>query len=198
MIRRLLLTLALLPTLAWAKSVRVKWKPVKGAAKYELEIGQADRVLTSTKLPATAGSWKGKFPPGYYYYRLRAVDAFEVPGEWSRRKVIVVWPKAPRPEFPRTGDAVKLSERPVELHWSIEEPADGFVVEWQRIPGGIQTSRLPGSAREFRIPDAKPGDYRWRLRAFVQPADRLPAELSHTVTDASSELTVWSQFKVRE
>ena len=74
---------------AHAKAVRVKWKPLEGAVKYELQVSQGDRIVAKETLSSELTLWRGKLSPGYYHYQLRAIDRFDRPGDWSAPKAII-------------------------------------------------------------------------------------------------------------
>ena len=93
-------TVKVAPTFAWA--------PVKGAARYEFQLAADDKFESIVGL-RREGTFKTKntfatvplalaeSPPSHgYFWRVRAIDAKDAVGRWSRvSKIVKSWPDVP-------------------------------------------------------------------------------------------------------
>src|SRR4051794_24748275 len=74
-----------------AKSVAVKWKEIKGAHGYEIQVQKEGAIISQKKTDET--EWTGSLDVGVYSYQIRAIDRVKRPGVWSQPKALVVAPK---------------------------------------------------------------------------------------------------------
>lgn len=63
------------------KRVKLAWDEVEDSKSYELEIYKEEVLLLQEKL--TSLMWQGDLGPASYKYRVRAIDEFNRPGEWT-------------------------------------------------------------------------------------------------------------------
>lgn len=70
------------------KKVKLSWDSVNEATDYELEIKNQEKVLMTEKVKAL--EWETRLPVGNYSYRVRAIDEFGRPGEWTTEEVFEI------------------------------------------------------------------------------------------------------------
>lgn len=185
---------------AFAKAVRVKWKPLEGAAKYELQVGHGSQVVAQELLSAELTLWRGRLNPGYYFYQLRAIDRFDRPGDWSSPKAIVIKPDRPQATAPPAGSTVRLvnGKSRLLLKWVAKDRGTRFLVEWQRESGTVTSVPMPLDASEYEIVEPEAGEYRWRVKSFVEAEGALPDGTPNPFgTVADSDYSGWWNFRVR-
>jgi len=158
-----------------AKSVKLQWNPVEGAASYEIQIltENGSAVVHKTEDPY----WKGQLGPGAYTYQIRAIDEAKREGTWSEPKSLAVMPEAPHPKFPKDGEKIQTYAPSVstELKWEPVPGASKYVVELQK-DGGTPT-RTEVDQAKLDLKNLSDGKYKWSVKAVVQPHGRTPASL---------------------
>lgn len=162
---------------AYAKKVRIRWKAVPGATRYELEFRRGDTVAATQETSENVTGLRVILPPGRYRYRLRAYDRAERPGEWSRDLPLTVSPTKPKPSWPADGTKWTLRNVADEarLGWTDGEKPDRWRVEVVR-DGKAETHFVSGRDEPaFIFAEPESGHYRWRVRGEVGgPVEPLP------------------------
>jgi hypothetical protein len=75
---------------AFAKKAVIEWESMEGAQSYEIEF-QNEGKKHIEKTHQT--NWKKELNPGVYQYRIRGVDQFKRPGEWSEWANLILMPE---------------------------------------------------------------------------------------------------------
>ena len=179
MLTSLLFCLAALlsfPTLSEAKEIFIEWKPIEGAVQYDLEIQDGEKPILKKLLDDT--TWKGSLKPGFYEYRLRAVDKIERPGQWSSMHTLVVLPIPPEPGFPKDGGKV-----------ATYRAGGGFKLKWDNAGTSVHKYQVEvkrgerivyqgtTSDTELFVKGLRPGNYSWNVRSVVEASGRVPASM---------------------
>jgi hypothetical protein len=131
------------------------WRPVSKAAKYEFQLS-ADPAFESIVLGHGRGSFFTRntsasvdeaLADGAYYWRVRAIDARDHAGRWSRvRSLTKRWSSSPVLLEPRAGESVTYPQTPLVLRWAPVDGAFKYVVRVATDPG------LANSALGARVP----------------------------------------------
>jgi len=70
------------------KRVKLAWDEVEDSKSYELEIYKEEVLLLQQSFSAL--EWQGKLEAASYKYRVRAIDEFDRPGEWTAFEAFTV------------------------------------------------------------------------------------------------------------
>ncbi|MDP9346067.1 MAG: hypothetical protein M3P44_10145 [Actinomycetota bacterium] len=150
------------------------WKPVRRAARYELQVS-ADKAFGSTllslKTTNTAGTLLRTLQDGTYYWRVRAVSAADNAGAWSKtRSVVKDWSAAPQLQSPSDATAVNWPATPLALRWSSVPGAGAYLVSVGTDPGlstlvvGTASKPVETEGTAFALPTTLPaGTYYWAV-----------------------------------
>jgi hypothetical protein len=155
------------------------WKPVKGAARYELELS-ADSGFNSTvqiqshaslKTLNTFAAADKALPNGTYYWHVRSLDADNAAGAWSKpRSLRKSWTTQPVPQSPGDGTEGSFPNAPIVLSWSSVARAYKYLVYISTDPalGSLAVSDggqpIETSANAYAITGAlAPGRYYWAV-----------------------------------
>ena len=157
------------------------WKPVPGAATYDVEVAAGDHfatpTFTSTNFPLTftSPSSVGALPDDSYSWRVRAKDVTGQPGPWSPYSAFTkVW-ATPTPTAPAE-DAIVMTPL---LRWDPIEGAEGYQVQISNHPYTFTGDRVVinqetanNAWAPLRADSTKnffPGaDYFWRIRPILR------------------------------
>jgi hypothetical protein len=109
-------TVSALPTFSW--------KPVSGAAKYQVQVA-SDQSFSSLTYGGdfftrnTRATLKRAMADGTIWWRVRASDAGGKASSWSpARKITKVWGQDPVPLYPADGATLTYPANPFRLTWS--------------------------------------------------------------------------------
>lgn len=162
---------------AYAKKVRIRWKPLPGATRYELEFRRGETVTATRESAENVTDLRVILPPGRYRYRLRGYDRADRPGEWSRDLPLVVSPTKPKLTTPADDSKITLrgGSEEARLLWTDGEKPDRWRLELVR-DGKAETHFIAGTDEPaWEIAEPESGKYRWRVRGEVGgPVDTLP------------------------
>lgn len=168
---------ALASPCAHAKKVRIRWKPLPGATRYELEFRRGEAVATTKETAENVTDLRVTLAPGRYRYRLRGYDRADRPGEWSRDLPLTVSPTKPKTALPADGTkwTLRTGDDVVKLTWTDAEKPDRWRLEVVR-DGHLETRFVSANDEPAsEIAEPENGKYRWRVRGEVGgPVDALP------------------------
>jgi hypothetical protein len=161
---------------ASAKKVSIEWKPLKGAASYEIEIQRDGKSVARKKVQDP--EWSGELPFGIFAYQIRGVDRIKRPGQWTQAMPLVVMP-AP-PELKSMDHGRKITQYSAKagnvFSWKPVEGASQYRVEILRKGSPPQSHIVSGSS--LTLKGLAAGDYRWKVTALVKPKGRVPASMT--------------------
>jgi hypothetical protein len=170
------------PTFAWA--------PVKRAARYEFQLAADDKFesivgarrdgsFKTNNTFATVPTALADSPPGHsYFWRVRAIDARNAAGRWSRTgKMVKSWPDTPTLLEPADGAGAAIgAANPMVLRWTRVAHAFKYRVRVARDSNlanlviGDRRLGVETSALVLALPGTLPaGEYFWD----VTPMDSL-------------------------
>lgn len=163
------LALCLASALALAQSARVvlRWKPVAGAASYELQIARDERftqLVLQQKLQEPVYRWE-ELPNVSYFWRVRSFDADGRPSQWSAARAIRAAATAPTLAGPADDATVTCRFEGVDFAAEPQAVFKDYLLEVSEDPAletGVQSQRSPGA--KFRVVLA-PGAWTWRMKA---------------------------------
>ena len=157
------------------------WKAVKGAARYEYQLASDSAFgsvilgsgsgLGSNSTRNTAAALSKTVPDGPYFWRVRAVDASDTAGRWSRaRSYTQAWTTAPILQGPANTTAIAWPSTPLILKWSAVPYATSYIVTIATDPAltspvlGTATDPQKTSGTAFAFPNTlAPGPYYWAI-----------------------------------
>jgi hypothetical protein len=154
------------------------WGSVGGAATYEFEFSAARNFSSAVNgfgsnpvsLSDTAISNDDTIPNGTYYWRVRAVNAKDVPGRWSSiRKLVKRWTAAAKLKSP-VGATVNWPSSPLLLSWTTVAHAVNYQLKIGTSSSLASLVYGPTDVQgpQFAFPSSlAPGTYYWS----VQPID---------------------------
>lgn len=186
---------------AYAKKVRIRWKPVPGATRYELEFRRGETVTQTRETAENVTELRVVLPPGHYRYRIRAYDRAERPGEWSAELPLTVSPTNAKPTTPADGAKVTLRDGADEarLVWTDDEKPDRWRIDIVH-NGKTETQFVVGRNKpEWILPEPESGNVRWRVRGEVGgPVEALGAGNRPSQRSSSEwkpgKWSAWSHF----
>lgn len=159
----------------------ITWSTVRGAAIYEYQIAADPRFQSivqgtgtgkgDAQTHSTAATLDQAIPDGTYYWHVRAIDAKDTPGPWSRtRKIVKHWSTAPKILAPANGATVAWPTMPLVLSWSSVPYATGYLVTIATDPAlsnavvGTATSPVTTQGTQYALPTSlAPGQYYWAV-----------------------------------
>lgn len=199
--------------------VNVHWKAIAGADSYLVEVAADQdfaKVLLRHKTKAPTFVWP-EAPPGRYFLRAAAVDAYEQTGKYSRIAELIVNYRAPKLYEPQDQAKYKLGDETLAIDFTWQS-VGGDPLLWLEIAKDkdfvkplVSKAVKGGSAR---IPTLPEGEYFWRIRAKYRaglPVEaarpfrfqiasaklKAPVALAPTLTDGHLKLA-WDDVKNAE
>ncbi len=150
---------------------RFTWRPVLGAANYELQWSTDENFgnAASVIVPRTTYSTLSPLPPTTFYWRVRALDGVGLPGGWSAVFTLkLMTPASVAPVLNRQ------INNPPTLTWTRITWAQAYEIQIARDLRFVEivysNNVLPPNATVFTLPEALPaGTYFWRIRAQSGP-----------------------------
>ncbi|MFS3129696.1 Ig-like domain repeat protein [Nocardioides sp. Bht2] len=171
------------------------WEPVPGAVTYQLEVdtdNDFDSLLFQvTGVTGTRYARPATLVNDEYFWRVRGVDAFGIPSDWSQAAVATfrrAWPRQPHLEYPADGVTV---DNPVYFEWAPIRLASHYRLELsqdQNFNTGVTSCTTVHTTYVPRTTDdcwpTSGGVWWWR----VQGLDRAPgsSNTNAAVTDLIS------------
>lgn len=170
---------------AWGAGVTLKWDPIKGSTKYEIEILYGSGKVETHEITVgekTQTEWKGKLSFGYYRYRIRGWDKFDRPGEWSEPYEAKVAPSSP--ETVKQAQEIRLTPAgaTILLQWKPSKGADHYLVKVIDSDGKVDVESTATS--EFKLTVKQPGKFTWSVTAQISKF-RLPASIGAIESEPS-------------
>jgi hypothetical protein len=150
------------------------WTTLPWAAQYQVEVSANDPAFLGTPVYTATTNVAASVPTtlfpaitraGYYYWRVRAVDASGNSGPWTPARRFSLNLHYPLLVTPANG-AVLTTKYPV-LGWHVTPDAASYVLEIATVPDFstiAQSIPTAGTAWTPKTPFA-PGTYYWRVRA---------------------------------
>lgn len=153
-----------------AREIDFTWQAFPEAVKYELQVSEKKsfkKILFKKK--SKEPQVKSDLSMGQYYYRVRAFDAKNRPGVWSKPMLLTVKPFPPKPLSPKKGAKFNYYEEKNEIEFSWEK-LDGKVKYDLLIQTTAGKTVLEKKTRKnsITIRKLKAGDYVWKVRAIIQ------------------------------
>ncbi len=153
---------------AWGAGVSLKWDPIQGSTKYQIEILDGNGKLETHDIAVdakTATEWVGKLSFGYYRYRVRSWDRFDRPGMWSEPYEIKVAPPAPVAEKTEEKYVLTPQGLSIPLRWGASEGADRYSVRITDSSGKVTKHRVKKTEFVFEVKE--PGKFSWAVVAQI-------------------------------
>jgi len=151
------------PTLVWKAALRGETYQVQIDDDRRFGSPAQDVTLDAGVLTYTADT----LPDGVYFWRVRALNAFDAPGPWSlvwRLDVDTVAPDAPTLVAPKHG--ARVTNRKLRLEWSRVSDAIRYEVQLDPDPAFPLPPSAAARRTFYRLPVTLPQNvYYWRLRA---------------------------------
>jgi hypothetical protein len=149
---------------AGTRKVKITWREVKDAVKYELQLShQAEMDPLVEQKSYTETSVFLQLKPGTYYFRVRGFDKADAPGPWSDVEGFVVNPTTPQLLFPADKQAVTelLPEEGLTLKWAPGLKGTRYMIQVADKKGMVLKRWVDGTELQWK--PAAPGEYRWRI-----------------------------------
>ncbi|WP_310963140.1 hypothetical protein [Nocardioides terrisoli] len=164
-----------------------KWRPILGAASYELQVASDDNFLTLVTThtgPATSYSPPSTLQNDQYWWRIRPLDSDGNAGLWSESPTWTFhrsWPDQPHLIYPADGDTVG---DPLYFEWSPVRLASSYLLEIANNPGFTGSTQKCGTVHTTLVPgtDCYPGaggTYYWRVTGVDDPSGIRTVGLDH-------------------
>lgn len=146
-----------------ARKATLAWQEADKAAKYEVELSTNRKFnpalkKQTVKLP----QWTIELGAGTYFFRVRPVDAENLPGPWSDIEGFVVNPHGPEAVAPADGAVFreKLVKGIIKLEWTTGLHGTQSIIEIKDEQGPILKRTVDGNS--FAWKPREPGSYQWR------------------------------------
>jgi len=152
------------------------WRPVAGAAGYDLEIARHDDFASpDVRLHVAETRTAAALKPGRHYWRIRAVEADGQAGPWSQPAPLILPPEAPGKV------RVVWTESVTKISW--QGSATAFKVEVARDAAfkDVIVSRREAT-NQARLDTPRPGQYWTRVSALGEAEGRDGQSLPTTFT----------------
>lgn len=151
----------------------VKWQPTPSTAKYEVEVSLKDPKF-SKPMKLTSKTAELNFVPktaGLHYYRVRAINSNNIPGDFS--DVGEVQTKLIAPKLNNVNSIQLRSNNPNEtapetkfkVSWTPVYLADKYTMEIAENPDFKDSQTVPATTTETEFKTSKPGNYYFRIIA---------------------------------
>lgn len=155
-------------TLSFGKSVTLRWEKVSTARGYEIEVLQNSKAIESTKVGNEKQFWKKEFPPGIYFYHVRALDKDGEPGQWTETQHFIIPPEIPKLTAIENGATYEQSSTtPLKLSWESVTGADSYLIKLKEPKKGTieKLSKDPNLTLNVSVL----GSYEWTVQAKLKP-----------------------------
>ncbi len=175
---------------AWAKPASIEWGDIPGAAAYEVEVSQEGTGPKIHRVSKT--EWKGDLSPGLYHYRIRGVDRFKRPGQWSAKLPLVLMPpRAVELDSPPRGAEVGYfgAQPLLSLKWKPQEGVQRYRVQLWKDGRILKDEKVAGM--ELKLAGLPDGEFKWKVSGWLEDSQRAPASgrSKHWETESSAEWT---------
>lgn len=158
------------------REISFSWEPLSGAKGYELEFSSVtkDKKLLSKKpvIILTDSIWKGTLTPGYYQFRIRALDKMQIPGPWSDQTDLFVKVPIPKLISPTQNEIIKSKEKDedeISFEWEALD-ASRYSLEFIDSKNKIIVQELKSDKAKIKLSVAE--EYRWRVQAFDNSGEK--------------------------
>ena len=165
----------------------LSWSSVIGGKKYEVQvdndadfsssefkdiIDDAELVLSeSIIIPVTGDNITSTLEQGEYYWRVRAINEFDTPGEWSEpwKFTVSIRPGVPELSDPQVDEMIENSRTPV-LEWESAENGAAYQVWVDNNPdfSSLEFDTTTSNTNSIVGTNLTLGEYYWQVRAFNQ------------------------------
>ena len=162
----------------------LSWSSVTGGKKYNFQVDDdadftspefdetIDDDFTSSEsiiIPVTGSNSTSTLEQGEYYWRVRAINQYETPSEWSKtwKFTVSIPPGVPKLSDPEADELIENIRTP-ELEWESAENGTAYQVqvdnnqEFSSPEFDTTTSKTNSKVG----PNLTLGDYYWRVRAI--------------------------------
>ncbi len=160
---------------AFAKNIKLEWKAIPGAARYEVQIEQNGAEVARHQITGTV--WKGALNEGVYSWQIRAFDKLERPGLWSAHHPVVVMPSAPQTDVAENVKEKNTysNETNLNFHWKSVKEAHKYQFELKKDGKTVLKQELQDT--HIEVPSLPTGEYSWSVKSVIQAGSRTPASL---------------------
>ena len=155
-------------TVTNASSV-LMWSRVTEAPRYEVQVSASAAftpLLYSTSTTNSRAVPTSLLPSGTVHWRVRAIAASGLTGEWANQDFTVSATAPPTPATPADGETLPQPQSPPLLSWQAVPGAVNYVVDVDTDGDFIGASSYTTKSTSLVVPDPKAGGtYTWRVRA---------------------------------
>lgn len=148
---------------------RFTWSPVRGAARYAIEVSDAGKQNTVNSAEIHEPAHATPLAPGQYAWRVRGLEADGRPGNWSNHNTVILPPTPPRDV------KVNVTTTPVTLTWQGDAPRYRYEIARDAAFSQI-VAQGESSAAQASVTPLAPGTYQARVTALgPHGANSLPS-----------------------
>ncbi len=205
-------SLALLaPIPGWSKALKMKWKPIPGAKKYEILIQLDGKTVEKDLL--SSPNWKGELPSGLYTYQIRGIDRLKRPGAWNSAKPLFIAPPSPVAQAPGGRSELTLydPQGKIRLEWTappelktsnpaLRKPVSYEISIRDRRAGTARTETIPADRTSLELPGLTQGSYTYQVRPIYRykpaPGSRMPASAANH--DFKGDFSAPVEFAIKQ
>ncbi len=142
----------------FAKRVSLSWREIPGAEKYELELYKGDSRVPYKISTLRTPQWKKELDPNWYFFKVRAIDVDDQPGEWSNAVSLLVPPEKTQWKKPELAENIEHKQFPakVEFKWTKVSGPVNYLLEIKKSNKVVFSNELVDNSVEVEL---SPGDY---------------------------------------
>jgi hypothetical protein len=171
-----------------ARKVKIKWRPVESAVKYDVELSEKaemDPLIQRKDFKGTEAQLQLK--PGTYFFRVRGIDSSDSPGPWSEVSGFVVNAAPPKPLVPESGAVIedRLGPEGLKLEWSESSKGTTYLLQIRDIHGPVLTREVDGT--QFPWVPTGAGRFQWRVGHKTATGEEWSKPFSFTVKRTAIE-----------